>query len=293
MKLAYFFERAIDSFQLESEALVKACIEQEKELRFLQNLMNEQRNRTDVITAQEDMVLQSLNALEIDAHNFGEESHLVTNMCSSVMDEIDAMSRVKLISIPFNVAVDWSHVGGSQKAGRYPTINGLRLAYRINEKAGLGREEINAAWVQAAQLIAFACGLNPSFTSSDTRVIPLSHPCAKILTTNSSGGQNVYNLGWDTLNFVDHSDHIPHDSLICFLSVLNQLTSHVLAMADWNGYALGMRRPPFQMTQRSIDTVDVIKLADSDMAAWSSVVFCIAANLGWLSKLPMGGTETL
>jgi hypothetical protein len=39
------------------------------------------------------------------------------------------------------------------------------------------------------------------------------------------------------------------------------------------------------MTQCSIDSVDVTCLGDTDTASWSSVVFCIAVNLQWLSQL--------
>ena len=46
--------------------------------------------------------------------------------------------------------------------------------------------------------------------------------------------------------------------------------------------------PPFQMTECSIDSVNVTKLAYSITPAWSPVVFCIAANLRWLSELGLG-----
>lgn len=118
--------------------------------------------------------MEALNALEIDAHYFGEESNLVTKQCSDVMSEIDALLRVKLASIPLNINVDLGRGATTRTAGRYPTIKNLRLAYRVNPKAGVGRKEICAAWNQAAHLITFTCGLNPSFCSSNIRIIPLS-----------------------------------------------------------------------------------------------------------------------
>ena len=59
--------------------------------------------------------MEALNALEIDSHNFGEESNLVTKQYSAVMDEIDALSKVKLASIPFHINVDWEEGINTQR----------------------------------------------------------------------------------------------------------------------------------------------------------------------------------
>mmetsp|Transcript_24025 Transcript_24025/g.43093 ORF Transcript_24025/g.43093 Transcript_24025/m.43093 type:complete len:500 (+) Transcript_24025:92-1591(+) len=274
--------RAIESFQYELDTLANACDEQEKELRILQNLMQDQMDRSNAISDQEDTVLQELNTLEIDARNFSEESHLVSNSCSVVENEIDAMSRVKLMSIPFDIRINWEN---NQQSGRYPTINNLRLAYRINEKAGLRREEINAAFSNAAQLMAFTLGLYPRLITSTIRIIPI-HPCAKILV-NLPEGQSVHNLGFDTANATDNSNHVPSRSITLFLVLLSQLSAHILMGTDQNTTGT-TAQPPFPMTEFSIDDVDMTKLAESNMAAWSSVVFCIAANLRWLSELEIG-----
>jgi hypothetical protein len=275
--------RALDQFNHEIEALTNACHEQEKEIRILQNLLQDQSSRSKSLDFQEESAFHALNALERDMHNFHEDSHHVSNMCSSVITEIDALSRVKLVSVPFRIDSSNNHVG------RYPLINNLRLAYRANAKANLHREEINTAWVQAAQLVAFTCGLYPDFHSS-TRIIPLSSPCAKIqiMTSTSSGHEDkskrVYNLGWDMQACTDPANHIPSPSLVAFISLLSQLVSHILSEFNQD---VGFSHPPFEMTPSSIDSVDVTKLLDSDTASWSSVVYCIAVNLHWLSQLPV------
>jgi hypothetical protein len=267
--------RALDQFNLEIQSLTQACKEQSDEIEMLQNVMREQVQRSKVISSQEENAFHELNALDRDAYNFTEESHHISNLCSSVFSEIDSLSRVKLISIPF-------HIDASQN-GRYPLINNLRLAYRTNEKANLNREEINAAWVQAAQLVAFTCGLYPNFQSSLIRIIPLSYPCAKIqmLTTLSDGdvkSKHVYNLGWDLQAGAD-DDHIPTTSLLAFLSLFSDLVAHISSTSNYES-------PPFEMTECSIDGADVTKLRDTD-SAWSSVVYCLARNLHWLSLLPV------
>lgn len=267
--------RALDQFNQEIQALTQACKEQEDEIKLLQNVMQEQIQRSTTISSQEENAFHELNALERDTYNFIEESHHISNMCSSVFTEIDSLSRVKLISIPFQI--------DTSQNGRYPLINNLRLAYRTNEKANLHRKEINAAWVQAAHLLAFTIGLYPNFQSSLIRIIPLSYPCAKIqiLTTPSGrdGKRNhVYNLGWEQAD-EDDTNHIPTPSLLAFLSLFSDLASHVLSESNYQA-------PPFEMTHRSIDGADTTKLLDTD-PVWSSVVYCIACNLHWLSKLPV------
>ena len=262
-------DRAMNSFTVELNALSSACNEQEQELRILQNLMYDQMCRSKAISDEEERVFHALNALEIDARNFVEESHLVTNMYHSVSEEVEAISHVKLMSVPFNVVI-------SQDTGRYPTINNLRLAYRVNEKASLSYDEVIAAWVQAAQLVAFTCGLHNGFVSPHLRIIPLSHPCAKIVATFADG-QSVHNLGWDVVSGADRSKHIDPPSILCFLALLSQLAEHIVN-------ATKSDPPPFSMTLISIDSVDVTKLTGSD-TAWSSVVYCIAVNLHWLSNL--------
>ena len=276
--LVLITDRALDQFHQEIQVLTQACKEQEHEIRMLQNLAQEQIERSKTIDTQEANAFYDLNSLERDAHNFTEESHHLSNMCSSVLTEIDSLSRIKLISIPFHIEVSHS------PAGRYPLINNLRLAYRTNEKANLHRAEINAAWVQAAQLVTFTCGLYPNFHSTLIRIIPLSFPCAKIQILAASSGTNekynhVYNLGWDKCARDDIMDHIPTSSLIAFLSLLSDFVAHILSETKYDA-------PPFEMTQSSIDGSDVSQFLDSD-PAWSSVVYCLACNLNWLSKLPV------
>ncbi len=249
--------------------------------------MTDQIIRSKTISNEEDRTMEALNALEIDAHTFGETSHFVTKQCWDVMGEIDALSKVKLTSIPFHIDVDWGVGEGmmmrSQMTGRYPTINNLRLAYRVNQKAGVGRKEICSAWNQAAQLITFTCGLYPSFNSANVRIIPLSYPCAKIVATFPEG-QSVHNLGWETLDGDDVSPpHVPSISITLFLALLSELTDHIINSTEWNDASLS---PPFPMTTTSIDSVDVTCLGDNDFPSWSSVVFSIAVNLRWLSQLP-------
>ena len=245
---------------------------------MLQNLMKDQTDRSNAISNQEDMVHEELNMLEIDARNFGEEAHLVSNSCSAIENEIENMSRVKLMSIPFKIQVD---LEGTSR-GKYPTINNLRLAYRVNEKAGLYRDEINAAFSNAAQLMAFTLGLYPSLITPTIRIIPI-HPCAKILV-HLPEGQSVHNLGFETNASGSTSDdclpnHVPSQSITLFLVLLSELASHI--QKSTGRYS----QPPFEMTGFSIDNVDVTKLAESNTSAWSSVVFCVAANLCWLSEL--------
>ena len=292
---------AIDLFQSELDALSQACKEQCKELRVLQNLMQNQIDRSQALSDQEDMIHQELNSLEIDAHTFEEESHLIIHSCRTVENEINAMSHVKLLSLPFTIRI---YVGEGDKddyskqyntvVGRYPTINNLRLAYRINTKAGLHQEEINAAFFHASQLMAFTLGLYPSFKNTVIRIIPI-HPCAKILV-NLPEGQTVHNLGFDTTNSSGagssgQPNHVPTQSITLFLALLSEVTAHIL-ISDRNQRRYYVDdpppKPPFSMTELSIDNVDVTKLADSNTSAWSSVVFCIAANLRWLSELQFG-----
>lgn len=284
---ADFNFRAIDSFQLELQALANSCHKQEEELRILQNLMKDQVIRSKTISAEEDRAMEALNALEIDAHTFVEESNYITKQCSGVMAEIDALSMVKLTSIPFKITVDWEEGRRTinQQAGRYPTINNLRLAYRVNKKAGVGRKEICAAWNQAAQLITFTCGLSPSFNYPNVRMIPLSYPCAKILATFPDG-QSVHNLGWeDTRDGNDSPPHVPCLSITLFLALLSELSDHIISLSEDHEAPHVVTSPPFPMTLCSIDSVDLTCLGDTDNASWSSVVFCIAVNLRWLSQI--------
>lgn len=111
---------AIDSFQHELDALANACNEQRTEMNILQNLMQDQFFRSDILSH----IYHNLNALEIETRNFVEESHLVNNSYELVQSEIDAMSNVQLLSIPFKIR--------TKKDGGYPTINNLRLAYTIS-----------------------------------------------------------------------------------------------------------------------------------------------------------------
>lgn len=275
---------AIELFQSELDTLSNACNEQQKEVQVLRNLMQTQIDRSKSISHQEDIVYHELNSLELEAHNFEEESHLVINRCNAVENEIAAMSRVKLLSIPFKIRLN---NGGndsiSNGAGRYPTINNLRLAYRINTKAGLSKEEINAAFFHAAQLMAFTLGLHPSLNTTVIRIIPI-HPCAKVLV-NLPEGQTIHNLGFDTNSgSTAQSNHVPTQSLTLFLALLSEATSSILTERKQRN---NIEEPPFPMTELAIDNVDVTNLADSNTAAWSSVVFCIAANLRWLSELEM------
>ena len=242
--------------------------------------MNSQMDRSNAISAQEDIVHQELNSLEIEAHNFEEESHLVIHRCNAVEDEIAAMSSVKLLSIPFKIRINDGGDDSVHNLGRYPTINNLRLAYRINEKAGLHRAEINAAFFHAAQLMAFTLGLYPRLNSIVIRIIPI-HPCAKILV-NLPEGQTVHNLGFDTSSGgTAQSNHVPTQSITLFLALLSEVTSYILTERRQRK---AVEEPPFIMTELSIDDVDVTSLEDSNTPAWSSVVFCIAANLRWLSS---------
>lgn len=272
---------AIELFQGELNALSIACNEQQKELRVLQKLMNSQMDRSNAISMQEDIVHQELNSLEIEAHNFEEESHLVIHRCNAIEDEIAAMSSVKLLSIPFKIRINDKGDDSVHNLGRYPTINNLRLAYRINEKAGLHRAEINAAFFHAAQLMAFTLGLYPRLNSIVIRIIPI-HPCAKILV-NLPEGQTVHNLGFDTSSSggTSQSNHVPTQSITLFLALLSEVTSYILTERRQRK---AVEEPPFIMTELSIDDVDVTSLEDSNTPAWSSVVFCIAANLRWLSS---------
>lgn len=280
---------AIELFQSELNALSNACNEQEKELRVLQNLMRTQMDRSKAISDQEDIIHQELNSLELEAHNFEEESHLVIYRCNAVEDEIAAMSSVKLLSIPFKIiSIDSGGDDSIQNStGRYPTINNLRLAYRINTKAGLHKEEINAAFFHAAQFMAFTLGLFPSLNTTVIRIIPI-HPCAKILV-NLPEGQTVHNLGFDTNGGDSNvpSNHVPTQSITLFLALLSEVTSYIILKERAQRSNI-IDEPPFPMSELSIDNVDVTNLADSNIAAWSSVVFCIAANLHWLSELEMG-----
>lgn len=77
-----------------------------------------------------------------------------------------------------------------------PSINSnkKRKAEGRNTNHGKKRNEICAAWNQAAQLITFTYGPNPSFCSSKCSDHPLSYPCAKIVATFPEG-QSVHNLG--------------------------------------------------------------------------------------------------
>ncbi len=275
---------AIELFQSELDALSNACNEQQKELRILQNLMQTQIDRSKSISDLEDIVHHELNSLELEAKNFEEESHLVINRCNAVENEIAAISSVKLFSIPFKIRLkDDGNDSISNGAGRYPTINSLRLAYRINTKAGLTKKEINAAFFHAAQLVAFTLGLHPSLNTTVIRIIPI-HPCAKVLV-NLPEGQTIHNLGVDTNSGgTARSNHVPTQSLTLFLALLSEATSYILTERKQRN---DIEEPPFPMKELSIDNVEVTKLADSNTAAWSSVVFCIAANLRWLSELEM------
>lgn len=253
--------------------------------------MHDQLIRSDILSLEEDNIYHNLNALEIETGNFVEESHSVNKSYELVQSEIDAMSNVQLFSLPFKIR--------TKKDGGYPTINNLRLAYRINAKAGLYHNEIDAAFVQAAQLAVFAIGLYPNFsTSGIIRLIPI-HPCAKILVhlSDDDFGQqqsSVHNLGFYITTTTVNNDemelsntHVPTRSITLFLVILSQLCSHILTC---NNHQLMRQKddddhPPFPMTECSIDGVDVTNLKESNTAAWSSVVFCIAANLQWLSEL--------
>ena len=108
------------------------------------------------------------------------------------------------------------------------------------------------------------------------------------MTSTSSGcddaSKSVYHLGWGMQACTDPGNHMPPPSLIAFLLLLSRLVSHILSEFNQD---VGFSHPPFEMTPSSIDSVNVTKLLDSDTASWSSVVYCIAVNLHWLSQLPV------
>ncbi len=131
--------------------------------------------------------------------------------------------------------------------------------------------------------MAFTLGLYPSLNASSIIRIISIHPCAKILV-NLPDGQSMHNLGLDTTNNIMELSHVPSRSIALFLVLMSQLSSRILTFNN----QIAIAEPPFQMTECSIDSVDVAKLKDSDISAWSSVVFCIAANLRWLSELELG-----
>ena len=219
------------------------------------------------LSENENMIHHELNSLELDAVNFGEESHIVSNNCSAIESEIDAVSQVKLMAKQFDIRI--YNKGG----GRYPTINNLRLAYRTNEKASLHRNEIAAAFSSAAQLMAFTLGSYPSFITSTIRIIP-TLPCAKILVNLPEGG-SVHNLGFDA-NATTPTNHVPTKSITLFLALLSQLCSHIQTNMKVD------KPPPYEMKEFTIDGIDLTGLKETDTSAWASVVFCIAANLRWL-----------
>lgn len=269
---------AIESFQHELANLEHACLEQENELRTLQSLMHDQINRSDIIAEREKNLWQEWNDLEIDTHNFQEESHRISKKCSVVETEIQAIRDVHLLSLQFRIRAEWDE-NAKTGEGRYPTINDLRLAYRTNEKAGLKKEEINAAFSHAAQLLSFATGLYPNAGINSTlRVIPIQ-PTAKILVSLPEG-RSVHNIGCDEGSSGPLS--VPCQSLTLFLLMLSQLCDHVQTVN-----AERRSEPPYDMKDAKIDGVDVTKLEESDTASWSSVVFCLAANLKWLSETSM------
>jgi len=232
--------------------------------------MQNQMDRSAAISENEKLIHHELNSLEIDAINFGEDSHIVSNNCSAIESEIDAMSHVKLMAIPFDIRID------DKGGGKYPTINNLRLAYRINEKASLHRNEINAAFSTAAQLMAFTLGLYPSFITSTIRIIP-TLPCAKILVNLPEGG-SVHNLGFDT-SATTPTNHVPTKSITLFLVLLSQLCSHIQT-----NQKVENPPPPYEMKEFTIEDIDLKQLEETDTSAWASIVFCIAANLHWLSE---------
>ena len=273
---------AIESFEHELATLEHACFEQENELRTLQSLMHDQVKRSDVIAEREKIVCQEWNDLEIDTHNFQEESHRISKKCAVVETEIQAIRDVHLLSLQFRIKADWDE-NTKTGVGQYPTINDLRLAYRTNEKAGLKKEEINAAFSHAAQLLSFAAALYPTAGQNSTlRVIPIQ-PTAKILVSLPEG-KECHTLGCEegSGSLSKQPKHVPCQSLTLFLIFMSHLCDHVqMANAD--------RRTelPYDMEDAKIDGVDVTKLKETDTASWSSVVFCLAANLKWLSETSM------
>jgi len=270
---------AIESFEHELATLEHACLEQENELRTLQSLMHDQVNRSDAIAEREKILCQDWNDLEIDTHNFQEESHRISKKCSAVETEIQAIRDVHLLSLQFRIRAGWDE-NSKTGEGQYPTINYLRLAYRTNEKAGLKKEEINAAFSHAAQLLSFAAGFYPNAGLNSTlRVIPIQ-PTAKILVSLPEG-RSVHNLGCEE-GSGPLPKHVPCQSLTLFLVMMSQLCDHVQTANVEQRYEL-----PYDMEDAKIDGVDVTKLKETDTASWSSVVFCLAANLKWLSKTSM------
>ncbi|EJK44897.1 hypothetical protein THAOC_36527 [Thalassiosira oceanica] len=243
---------AIESFQHELANLEHACLEQENELRTLQSLMHDQINRSDIIAEREKNLWQEWNDLEIDTHNFQEESHRISKKCSVVETEIQAIRDVHLLSLQFRIRAEWDE-NAKTGEGRYPTINDLRLAYRTNEKAGLKKRR---------SMLRF-------------RMLPSSYPLQLDYIRMLGSIQRCDEGSSGPLS-------VPCQSLTLFLLMLSQLCDHVQTVN-----AERRSEPPYDMKDAKIDGVDVTKLEESDTASWSSVVFCLAANLKWLSETSM------
>lgn len=268
--------RVVDAFQRELDALARACDEQERERRVLRDLLDDQDARADDLAMREDGAFVELNALAIDARAFAEEQRLAGDRVAAVEAEVDAASRVRLLTLPFRVRADAAPVddAAGRGGGRYPTINGLRLACRPNARAGLGRAEIDAAFASAARLLALALGRRRRGGTGGgggvLRLVP-TLPRAKLLV-DLPERREVHELG-----IAPGSKRVPARSLRLFLVLLHQLSTG-------RDDAEATEAPPFPITEGTIDGVDLSQLAESDTAAWSSVVFSMAAHLRWLSE---------
>lgn len=264
----------IQSFQHEIMNLQTACQEHENELTNLNQMLMEQAQISDTLSAQQEELLLEYNALEKDAKVFEDVHSHLTQQCHAAESERSHLSHVRLHSALFDIVVD-------ERGTKYPLINNLRLSHR--PKDDLQWIEINTAWSQAAQLVMFV-NSTTKFTSRNFGIVPLMH-CAKIIEVDSTGKKVYHHLGVDFESMdrkTHNTDHIIA-SLRAFYSVLYQLFDHIKALKrDINSTKV---RVPFEMTVNTIGSFNLQFLNENDDKAWSGVINCIASNLKWLSYL--------
>jgi len=276
-------QRSTKALQRQTHELKYSCEKNEVELERLAQLFVKQKQVSNKLSYQEELLLIKVNSLEVCSHSFGDINHQLNLQCNDSHQEVTALSRVQLHSIFFKIEV-------SNQGLRSPFINNLRLSHK--SKDDLCWNEINSAWSNASQLLIFV-GKTVKFISQDLRIVPLT-TCAKIIKFD---GKNkiVYNLGIDFESRVDNkSKNIelrcqesrcgPHDiiqAIRMFNILLKQMFLHLKHIYSNDCDDIFKNIPSVTFPKVIQDLKEIQK---DDDAYWESVILSIASNLKWLSR---------
>ncbi len=264
-------QATIQSLQQEVINLETNCHEHEQEIMNLDQLLFEQAQISNALSAQEDELLIEYNTLEKDTKVFEDLHRQLIKQCHSAERERSQLNLVRLNCTLFDFVID-------DGVARYPLINNLRLSHIPRDN--LHWSEINAAWAQTAQLVMFLSS-NIKFRSSTFGLVPLTQ-CAKIIEVDSFGKKMYHHLGVDYESMdrrTHNTDHIV-PSIVVFYRLFYQMIVHI---REKQLRSIDLSKMPNKMSRDQIGSYVVQNKNEYDDSLWRGIINCIAQNLKWLS----------